>query len=146
MAAAQEIPTINVGGIVPNKPGAVGPITPGIEVSVYGQHLGPKTGSAATGGWTDVKQLCGTTVTVGGFPASLLYVQKQLINLRIPYNVPTEGDVPFVVIREGRASRDMAVPFSPYPAAIKHSGLAYVNMPIWIEIYPIPCGTRFDIP
>lgn len=69
VAAPQETPTINVGGIVPNKPGAVGPITPGIEVSVYGQHLGPKTGcTAGTGGWTDGKQLCGTA------PASLLYV------------------------------------------------------------------------
>ena len=43
------------------------------------------------GGWSDVKQLCETAATVGGVPAALLYVQDNQINLRIPYNVPTEG-------------------------------------------------------
>ena len=132
VVAAQETPTINLGGIVPNKPGAAGPIAPGIEVSIYGQHLGPKTG--CTVGSTDVKQLCGTAVTVGGLPAVLLYVQEQQINLRIPYNIPTEGDVPFVVTREGRAGTPMAVRFGPYSATIKHTGEAYVDMPVWIEI------------
>lgn len=135
VGAAQETPRINLGGIVPNKSDVAGPITPGIDVSVYGLQLGPKTGCrAGTGGRTEVKQLCGTAVTVGGVPAELLYVQEQQVNLRIPYNVPTEGDVSFVVTREGRASAAMAVRFSPYLAAIKHSGVAYVDMPIWIEI------------
>ena len=132
VVAAQENPTINLGGIVPNKPGAAGPIAPGIEVSICGQHLGPKTG--CTAGSTDVKQLCGTAVTVGGLPAELLYVQEQQINLRIPFNVPTEGDVPFVTTREGRAGTPMAVRFGPYSLAIKHTGEAYVDMPVWIEI------------
>lgn len=148
VAAAQEGPTIDLGGIVPNKAGAAGPITPGIEVSIYGQHLGPKTGcTAGTDGRTDAKELCGTAVTVGGVAAGLLYVQEQQINLRIPYNVPTEGDVPFVVTREGRAGTETAVPFSPYGAAIKHSGVAYVDMPIWIEIQlPAPLGHSLRYP
>jgi hypothetical protein len=132
VVAAQENPTINLGGIVPNNPSAAGPIAPGIEVSIYGQNLGPKTGCTARS--TDVKQLCGTAVTVGGLPAELLYVQEKQINLRIPYNVPTEGDVPFVITREGRAGTPMAVRFGPYTAAIKHTGEAYVDMPVWIEI------------
>ena len=86
-AAVQEIPTINAGGIVPNKPGAAGPLTPGIEVSNYGHYLGPLTGCTARA--NDVKQLCGTAVTVGGIPAALLYVQQQQINLRIPANEGT---------------------------------------------------------
>ena len=106
-------------------------MAPGIEVSVYGQHLGPQTAcTAGSGGWSDLKELCGTTVTVGGVPAGLLYVQEQQINLRIPYNVPTEGDVPFVVAREGRPGAPAAVRFSPYAAAIRHSGEAYSMWPI----------------
>jgi hypothetical protein len=132
VVAAQETPTINLGGIIPNKPGAAGQITPGIEVSLYGQHLGPMTG--CTAGSSDVKQLCGTAVTVGGLPAGLLYVQERQINLRIPDNVPTEGDVPFAVTREGRAGTAVAVHFGPYRAAIKFTGEAYVDMPVWVEI------------
>jgi hypothetical protein len=132
VVAAQETPTINLGGIVPNKADAAGPITPGIEVSLYGRHLGPKTG--CTAGATDVKQLCGTAVTVGGLPASLLYVQEQQINFRIPDNVPTEGDVPFVVTSEGRASTATVVRFGPYIAVLKFTGDAYVDMPVWVEI------------
>src|ERR1035441_7552996 len=134
-AAAQELPRINVDGVIPNQPGIRRPLKPGIEVSLYGQHLGPKTGcTAGAGGWSDVKQLCETAVTVGGVPAALLYVQDNQINLRIPYNVPTEGMVPFVVTREGRASPAVPVRFAPYLAAITRSGIAYVDMPVWIEI------------
>jgi hypothetical protein len=134
-AAGQEMPLINVDGVIPNQAGIQGPLKPGIEVSVYGQHLGPETGcTAGAGGWSEVKQLCGTAVTVGGVAAALLYVQEKQINLRIPYNVPTEGMAPFVVTREGRASPAVAVRFAPYLAAITPPGMAYVDMPIWIEI------------
>src|ERR1035437_9275275 len=133
--SAQERKSVNVGGIIPNQQGIQLPLKPGIEVSIYGQHLGPKTGcTAGAGGWSDVKQLCETAVTVGGVPAALLYVQDNQINLRIPHNVPTEGMVPFVVTREGRASPAVPVRFAPYLAAITLSGIAYVNMPVWIEI------------
>jgi hypothetical protein len=148
VAAAQEIPTINVGGIVPNRPGAAGPITPGVEVSIYGRHLGPETAcTAGNGGWSDVKELCGTSVTVAGIPAGLLYVQEQQINLRIPFDAPTEGDAPFVVTREGRASIAMAVRFASYRASIKLSGMAYVDMPIWVEVQlPDPLGRSLRYP
>src|SRR5664280_662060 len=134
-AAAQEMPRINVDGVIPNQPGIQPPLKPGIEVSIYGQHLGPKTAcTAGAGGWSDVKQLCETAVTVGGVPAALLFVQDEQINLRIPYNVPTEGMVPFVVTRDGRASPAVPVRFAPYLAAITLSGIAYVDMPVWIEL------------
>src|ERR1043166_2210618 len=103
--AAQEIPRINVGGGIPNQPGIARPLKPGKEVSICGQPLGPETGcTAGAHGWSDVKQLCGTAVTVGGVPAALLYVQEKQINLRVPFNVPTEGIAPFVVTREGQCT------------------------------------------
>src|ERR1035441_6338280 len=148
-AAGQEVPLINVDGVIPNQAGIQGPLKPGIEVSVYGQHLGPETGcTAGAGGWSEVKQLCGTAVTVGGVPAALLYVQEKQINLRIPYNVPTEGMAPFVVTREGRASPAVAVRFAPYLAAITPPGMAYVDMPIWIEIQlpdPLRRSLRYPV-
>jgi len=147
-AAAQEMPRINVDGVVPNQPGIPGPLKPGIEVSIYGQHLGPKIGcTAGAGGWSDVRQLCGTAVAVGGVPAALLYAQDQQINLRIPFNVPTEGMVPFVVTTEGRASPTVPVRFAPYLAAITRSGVSYVDMPVWIEIQlPDPLGHSLRYP
>ncbi len=135
VGAAQERPRINVGGVVPNQPGNLRSLKPGIEVSIYGQHLGPTIGcTAGAGGWSDVKQLCGTAVTVGGVPAVLLYVQDKQINLRVPFNVPTEGLVPFVVTRDGRISPAVPARFEPYLATIKPSGMPYVDMPVWIEI------------
>jgi len=148
-AAAQEMPRINVDGVIPNQPGIPRPLKPGIEVSIYGQHLGPKTGcTAGAGGWSDVKQLCETAVTVGGVPAGLLYVQDKQINLRIPFNVPTEGMVPFVVTKEGCASPAVPVRFAPYLAAITPSGMAYVDMPVWIEIQlpdPLQRSLRYPV-
>ncbi len=134
-AGAQEIPQINANGIIPNRSDYSGPMTPGIEVSVYGQQLGPKARCTAAGnGWPERKELCGTTVTVGGRPATLLYVQEQQINLRVPYDVPTEGKIVFIVSRNGRASRAAVVHFSAYVATIRHAGIAYIDMPIWIEV------------
>ncbi len=147
--AAQEMPQINSGGIVPNQSGVFGPLKPGMEVSIYGQHLGPEIGcTAGNGGWSDVKRLCGTKVTVSGIPASLLYVQDKQVNLRIPFNAPTEGTVPVVVTREGRASPASRVHFGPYLAAIKPPPTAYVNMPIWIEIQlpdPLRHSLRYPV-
>jgi hypothetical protein len=147
VAAGQEIPRINVDGIIPNQPNVSAPLKPGIEVSVYGQHLGPETSCTARAGGWDVKKLCGTAVTVGGVPAALLYVHDKQINLRIPFDVPTEGMVPFVVIRGDRASPAVLVRFAPYLATITTSGIAYVDMPIWIEIQlPDPLGHSLRYP
>ena len=93
---AQETPQINFEGVVENPPGPRRPFKPGIEVSIYGRNLGPETPcSAGVGGASGVKELCGTSVTVAGVPANVLYVQEKQINLRVPSNVPPEGPLPF---------------------------------------------------
>jgi hypothetical protein len=95
-----------------------------------------------------VKELCGTSVTVGGVPAGLLYVQERQINLRVPFNMPTEGMVPFVVTREGSASPAVSVQFGPYRAAIRVQGIASVDMPLWIEVQlpePLNHSLRYPI-
>ncbi|MFN7925356.1 MAG: hypothetical protein U0Q16_34980 [Bryobacteraceae bacterium] len=133
MGAAQQTPRINPGGIVSNDSRQRSPITPGLEVSVYGRHLGPAAGCTVPNRQA-VTELCGTTATVGGVPAGLLYVEDHQINLRIPFNVPTEGDVPFVVTRAGGASPAVTARFAAYPASIKVTGPVRVDMPVWIEV------------
>src|SRR5437870_6859854 len=50
VGANQEMPRINVDGVVPNQPGNLRSLKPGIEVSIYGQHLGPTIGCTAGAG------------------------------------------------------------------------------------------------
>jgi hypothetical protein len=142
--SAQELPLINADGIIPNRSSTPHPLKPGMEVSIYGQHLGPKTGCAAERSWKEARELCGTTVTVGGAPAALLYVQEAQINLRVPFTVPTEGIVPFVVTRNGRASPAVTGRFAAYSATITPPAKAYVDMPIWIEVQ-LPDGLSHSL-
>src|SRR5581483_2518866 len=87
-AAAQEIPRINPDGVIANGPGPRAPLTPGMEISIYGQHLGPEAGCTARA--RELHELCGTVVTVGGISADLLYVQEKQINVRAPFNMPSK--------------------------------------------------------
>src|SRR2546427_7143883 len=48
--------------------------------------------------------------------------------------VPSGGDAPLLFTRKGGPSRGVAGGFSLYLPAIKLSGVAYADMPIWIEI------------
>ena len=146
--AAQEAPQINVGGIIPNQAGVRPPLEPGMEVSIYGRRLGPDTGcTASAGGGSEVKELCGTAVTVGGLPAALIYVQEKQINLRVPFDVPAEGMVAFAVTREGRTSPAVSAQVGPYVAAITPPAVAYVDMPIWIEVkLPDPLAPSLRYP
>src|ERR1035441_6216095 len=55
--------------------------------------------------------------------------------------------VPFVVTGDGRASPAVGVRFAPYLAAVTLSGIAYVDMPVWIEIQlPDPLGHSLRYP
>jgi hypothetical protein len=146
---SNESPQINVDGIVPNQSGVRPPLEPGMEVSIYGRRLGPDAGcTASAGGASEIKVLCGTTVTVGGVPATLIYVQEKQINLRVPFNVTTEGMVPFTVTREGRASPAVFVQIGSYMAAITPPPVTYVDMPIWIEVKlpdPLAASLRYPV-
>jgi len=134
-ATAQEIPEFTPGGVTPSNSPNPQPLHPLIKVSIQGQHLGPAVGCTAGGGeWSEIKELCGVIVTIGGIPAMLFHVRDKRIDLRTPADVPTEGMVPIVVTRDGRSSQAVPVRFAPYPASIALSGPAYVDMPIWIDI------------
>ncbi len=146
--AAQQTPRINVDGIVPNQTGIHPPLEPGMEVSIYGRHLGPDAGCApGAAGTSEVKVLCGTAVTVGGIPATLIYVQEKQINVRVPFHVATESMVPFTVTREGLTSPPVLAQVGPYVAAITPPPVSYVDMPIWVDVkLPDPLAPSLRYP
>ncbi len=147
--AAQQAPQINIDGIVPNQSGVRPPLEPGMEVSLYGRRLGPAAGCTANAGIAgEAKEICGTTVTVGGIPAALIYVQENQINLRVPFNVPVERMLPFAVTREGRTSPPVSAQVGLYVAAITPPPVAYVDMPIWVEVQlpdPLAHSLRYPV-
>ncbi len=144
-----ETPQINAGGIIPNQSGVWGPLEPGMEVSIYGRRLGPAAGCTASAGSNpEAKELCGTAVQVGGIPATLIYVQENQINLRVPFNLPAEGMLPFAVTRQGRTSPAVSAQVGPYVASITPPPVAYVDMPIWIEVKlpdPLAHSLRYPV-
>jgi hypothetical protein len=133
---AQETPRINADGVIPKPAGRLSSARQAGDRSlIYGRHLGPENAcSAGAAGSSDVRDLCGISVTVGGVQGALLHVEEKQINLRVPFNVPAEGMVPFVVTREGLASAAVSQQFGPYRAAIRVPGIASEDMPLWIEV------------
>jgi uncharacterized protein (TIGR03437 family) len=78
---------ISPGGIVNAATSASAPVSPGSLVSLYGANLGSGVFSAATTPLATT--LGGTTVTVNGTAAPLVYVSPGQINFQLPYEVPT---------------------------------------------------------
>ena len=73
---------------------------PGMLLSVFGSNLAPTSSS-----WTTMplpKQMAGVTVTINGLPAPLLYVAPTLLNIQVPYELPTNTPLIVVVDNNGR--------------------------------------------
>jgi hypothetical protein len=112
-------------------------LMPGDLVSIYGQHLAPTGGCTSgpvpsAGGYPTI--VCETEVTVNGVPAGLLAVMEKQINLKIPDGAPTSGDAPIVVTVCGTSSAPVMVPFGKPKVILSLTGLAYVHMPVWVNL------------
>jgi uncharacterized protein (TIGR03437 family) len=96
-------PAINSEGVVPVY-GTVPTIQPGEWVSIYGSNLA--TQSAI---WNNnfPTSLGGTTVTIGGVPAYLWYVNSSQINLQVPDDLSAGSKS--VVVTTGAGSASSAV-------------------------------------
>jgi uncharacterized protein (TIGR03437 family) len=102
-------PAITPGGIITaSNFGGFAYASPGSHVEIYGSNLaGSQRGWAAsdfssTGGAPT--SIDGVTVSVNTLPAFVSYVSPNQINIQIPADVPTGGQVPIVVSRNGVAS------------------------------------------
>ena len=69
-----------------------GRISPAEVISIYGPHIGPAAGTAPAAGITTYPtSLAGVQVTIGGFPAPLLYVSDGQINAVVPMEVTADA-------------------------------------------------------
>jgi uncharacterized protein (TIGR03437 family) len=94
-------PIIASGGVV-NAASFAPSLTPGSLISIFGTDLASATAAASS---TPLPQsIAGTSVTIGGKPAPLVFVSPKQINAQIPYEIAPASSVPVVVTSQGIAS------------------------------------------
>lgn len=94
-------PTIHTGGVV-NAASFSAKVSPGALFSIFGSDLAKSTGSARS--LPLETAINGTSVTVGGKPAPLVFVSSGQINAQAPYELTEGSSVPVVVTVDGAAS------------------------------------------
>jgi uncharacterized protein (TIGR03437 family) len=98
-------PAINSNGVVPVY-STVPTIQPGEWVSIYGRNL---ANQSATWNNNFPTSLGGTTVTIGGAPAYLWYVNSSQINLQVPDDLSAGSKSVVVTTGSGSASSAVTV-------------------------------------
>ena len=94
-------PELSAGGVV-NGASFAAKVAPGALISLFGTDLAVETVGA-----TELplpRQLGGTSVTIGGKAAPLVYVSAGQINAQVPYEVVEGPAVPVVVTVNGEVS------------------------------------------
>jgi uncharacterized protein (TIGR03437 family) len=115
-------PTIRTssGVITASGYGGFSAIAPSTWIEIYGVNLGTNlpAGLSRTWGASDFNgnnapsALAGTTVTVAGQPAYILYVTPGQVNVQVPSGIPT-GQQPVVVTTAGGTSAAYTVTVNP---------------------------------
>ncbi len=90
--ASTAPPIPKVFGIVNAAGGSLaGRISPAEVISIYGPHIGPSAATSPAASITTYPtSLAGVQVTIGGFPAPLLYVSDGQINAVVPMEVTAQ--------------------------------------------------------
>lgn len=99
-------PEIAAGGVV-NGASFTPKVAPGALFSIFGSSLALTTQSAAA--LPLATNLGGTSVTIGGKPAPLVFVSPSQINAQVPYETAEAQTVPVVVTVNGVASAPVNV-------------------------------------
>ena len=93
---------VAVQAVVNIASGATGVASPGTIVSLYGDGIGPATNVGMrdedVDGYADTL-VAGVTVTVGGFPAPILLITEDRIDIQIPYEATVGEGIPVIVTR-----------------------------------------------
>ncbi len=126
-------PSFTRAGVLPSDGAAPVPLAPGMLVSIYGSHLGPKTGCEVHAP-DPSKTICGVQVFVGGVPANLLYAQARQINFKVPPESAVQGDADIRVVYNRQSSKPVTVPLGPDRAVVKLERPARVGMPVWLKV------------
>lgn len=109
IAAAHIRPQILSGGIVNAATYQQGGIAPNEFISLIGTGLGPANGVASE----MTTELAGTSVSIGGTPAYLIYAQDGQINALVPFNVSGLQNTTIQVQYDGMAGNTVTVPVVP---------------------------------
>jgi uncharacterized protein (TIGR03437 family) len=94
-------PTILPGGVV-NAASYTAKVAPGALFSIFGTDLA--TGLASASSLPLPAAMNGTSVTVGGKAAPLVFVSAGQINAQIPYEIAAADNIPVIVTVNGTAS------------------------------------------
>ncbi len=106
---------------------AAAPASPGAIMTIYGSNLGPLAGvSFALVNNLVPTELAGTTVTVDGIPAPILYAQDSQINFIVPWRTKTQGDVEICINRGGERACLDATAVILNPAAFRYQNLPMI--------------------
>ena len=95
---------------------------PGMLLSVFGSNLAPMSQT-----WTTMPlptQLAGVTVTVNGLTAPLLYVAPTLLNIQVPYELPTDTPLTVIVNNNGRTATSSLTLAASAPGIFTDSSFA----------------------
>ena len=104
-ASQSQAPSISAGGVVPLD-SSVNIIQPGEWISIYGNNL---AASEATWNGDFPTSLGGTSVTINGKPAYLMYASPTLINLQAPDDSMTGTVSVVVTTAQGTASSSVSL-------------------------------------
>src|SRR5579883_1279841 len=96
---------------------AVGPISPGELIAIFGTNIGPSAPApmSVTGGYVDTS-LSGVSVSIDGKPAPIIYASANQVNVQVPYDAGARnqnGRSPTVRIR--RRPRPLRLPPARLP-------------------------------
>lgn len=97
---------------------------PGMLLSVFGSNLAP---AASIAGKVPLpSQMAGVTVTVNGIAAPLLYVSATLLNIQVPYELPTDTPLTILVNNNGKTVRGSLTLAAAAPGIFVDSNFAPV--------------------
>jgi uncharacterized protein (TIGR03437 family) len=87
IAAGTATTTISPGGVVNAATSATAPVSPGSLISIYGASLAAAVGNVGT--IPVPTSLNGTSVSINGVAAPVIFVSPNQVNVQVPYEVST---------------------------------------------------------
>lgn len=108
---ASATPTIQ--GVINAASGAVGKVSPGMAISIFGSSLGPQTGVGFTNpaeGGTVATTLGGTQVMFDGIAAPMLFSWNGQVNALVPFAVSGKTSTVMTVSYGSTTSAPMTLP------------------------------------
>ena len=108
--------TPTIAGIINAASGAVGTVSPGMAISIFGSALGPQTGVGFVlppKGGTVATTLGGTQVLFDSVPVPMLFTVTGQVNALAPFELSSKTSTVLQVVYNGATSAGMTLPVVP---------------------------------